>query len=44
MMEMLKWERLTPEQQTNMMDDGMTQKKYESLSLEEKEQWVKCRT
>jgi hypothetical protein len=42
-LEMFKWDRLTPEQQMNLMDDGMSQKQYESLSLEEKEQWVKCR-
>jgi hypothetical protein len=42
-LEILKWDRLTPEQQMNLMNDGMSHSQYESLSLEEKEQWVKCR-
>jgi hypothetical protein len=42
-LEVFKWDRLTPEQQMNLINDGMRKELYESLSLEEKEQWVKCR-
>lgn len=42
-LEKLKWERLTPEQQMNLMNDGMTEDAYNKMALEEKDQWVKCR-
>jgi hypothetical protein len=41
--ERLQWSRLTPEQQMNLMNDGMTEKAYNKMALEEKDQWVKCR-
>ena len=42
-MELLKWDRLLPEQQMNLMDAGMLESMYQNLSLEEKRQWVGCR-
>ena len=41
--EALAWDRLTPEQQMNLMNDGMTKETYTKMALEEKDQWVKCR-
>jgi hypothetical protein len=41
--EALAWDRLTPEQQMNLMNDGMTENAYNEMALEEKDQWVKCR-
>jgi hypothetical protein len=41
--EALAWDRLTPEQQMNLMNDGMTENAYSEMALEEKDQWVKCR-
>jgi hypothetical protein len=41
--EMFIWDRLTPEQQENLMDAGLSKEKYQNMSLEEQEQWVQCR-
>jgi hypothetical protein len=43
-LERLAWTRLTPEQQMNLMNEGMTEDAYNKISLEEKDQWVKCRS
>jgi hypothetical protein len=39
----LAWHNLDPEQQMNLMNDGMTEEKYNEMALEEKDQWIKCR-
>lgn len=42
--ELISWERLSPEQQMNLMDSGMSEDSYTSMSLEEQEQWLQCRS
>jgi hypothetical protein len=43
-LERFKWENLTLEQQDSLAYAGLSQRLYDSLSLEEKEQYIKCRT